>query len=109
MADPTKGLTIEVTTGHCLGGEGHDVYPGTILVAPRDLSIEDALKKVRSGYARIVPDTTVPGPAVVGSAGSDAVTHGDPPVENRDPVVEAPTVAPAPHRGRFRTGGRKTE
>ena len=105
MAD-VKLLTIEVTTGHCLGGEGNDVYPGKILVAPGDLSIEEALKKVRTGYARIVPQTTESGPAVVGSAGSDAVTHADPPVENRDPEIEAP---PAPQRGRFRTGGRKTE
>ena len=69
-------LTIEVTTGHCLGGEGNDVYPGRILVAPRDLSIADARKKVRMGYARIVPNTR------------EIVTHQDPAVESRDPVTE---------------------
>ena len=42
---PDQTLTIEITTGHCLGGEGNDVYPGQVLVAPKDLSIAEARKK----------------------------------------------------------------
>lgn len=102
MADQTK-LTIEITAGHCLGGEGNDVYPGRVLVAPRDLSIADAWKKVRMGYARVVPNA----PEAVAPPGPAPVTHGDPAIASRDPEIEAPeAVSPPAHRGRLRTGGR---
>ena len=105
MADQ-GALTIEITTGHCLGGEGNDVYPGQVLQAPQQLSIADAWKKVRMGYARIVPN---PPEGFLGpepSSGPMALSHGDPVIESRDPEVEAPDAA---HRGRPRTGGRKTD
>ena len=103
MADQTK-LTIEITTGHCLGGEGNDIYPGLVLVAPKDLPIADAWKKVRMGYARIIPNAPEPGPEPESTPpGPAPVTHGDPGVSNRDPDIEAPEVA---RRGRARTGGR---
>lgn len=97
----TQTLTIEITTGHCLGGEGNDVYPGQVLVAPRDLSIAEAWKKVRMGYARVIPNA--PEPAVEEEHGLAIVTHNDPAVASRDPIVEAPAEA---RRGRSRTGGR---
>ena len=102
----TGKLTIEITTGHCLGGEGNDVYPGQVLEAPRDLSIADALKKVRMGYARIVPNA--PEPNEEGASRPATVTQGDPAIESRDPVVEAPEAAVPPEgrRSRSRTGGR---
>jgi len=101
MADPLQ-LTIEITTGHCLGGEGNDVYPGQVLVAPRDLSIADAKKKVRMGYARIIPNATDPGPDSLEASGPAVVTHQDLALDSRDPVIEAPEG----RRGRSRTGGR---
>jgi hypothetical protein len=102
MADQT--LTIEITTGHCLGGEGNDVYPGQVLVAPRDLSIAEARKKVRMGYAREIPSTPKAGPVGTEAPGPAVVTHQDPAVESRDPASEeAPEAA---RRGRSRTGGR---
>lgn len=96
----TERLTIEITTGHCLGGEGNDVFPGQVLEAPRDLPIADALKKVRMGYARVVPNE--PEPDVEGTSGPATIAQGDPAVESRDPEVETPTG----RRGRSRTGGR---
>jgi hypothetical protein len=103
-------LTIEITTGHCLGGVGNDVYPGQLLVAPKDLSIADAWKKVRQGYARIVPNAVESGPAPESSPpGPPPVTHGDPVVADRDPEFQAPDAA---RRGRSqgshpaRSGGR---
>lgn len=100
-------VTIEITTGHCLGGAGNDVYPGDVLVAPRDLPIKEALRKVRIGYAHLVPD-----------AQGDLAPRPNPPgpgvMENRDPVVASrdPIAAPlrrhmrvvagtkSPHKGR---------
>ena len=102
MADQLK-LTIEITTGHCLGGEGNDVYPGQVLVAPKDLSIADARKKVRMGYARVIPNTPEPVPETEESYGPAIVTHQDPDAESRDPVTEPPR---SPRRGRSRAGGR---
>jgi hypothetical protein len=101
-----QGITLEITTGHCLGGEGNDVYPGQVLVAPKDLSIADAWKKVRMGYARVIPNALEP-PAE-DEPGTAIVTHQDPAVASRDPVIEAPgAVAPSEaRRGRSRTGGR---
>jgi hypothetical protein len=101
VADQEK-LTIEITTGHCLGGVGNDVYPGEVLVAPKDLSIAEARKKVRMGYARIIPNAPNPEPETEEPAGPAAVTHQDPAVESRDPDMDAPTG----RRGRSRTGGR---
>ena len=93
-------LTIEVTTGHCLGGEGNDVYPGQILVAPRDLSHSEALKKVRMGYARVIQSRPEAGPVAAAAAGLAEVRHADPAPEDRDPL------APEGRRGRPRAGGR---
>ena len=110
MTDQTK-LTIEITTGHCLGGEGNDVYPGQVLVAPRDLSIAEARKKVRMGYARIVSNAPNPEPETKGAkeaAGPAVVTHQDPALESRDPVIDAPEARRGQSRGAHpsRTGGR---
>jgi len=105
MADQT--LTIEITTGHCLGGEGNDVYPGQVLVAPRDLSMADARKKVRMGYARIVSNAPNSEPETEEAeepAGPAVVTHQDSTFESRDPIIEEAPVAA--RRGRSRTGGR---
>ena len=102
MADQT--LTIEITAGHCLGGEGNDVYPGQVLVAPRDISTVEARKKVRMGYARVIPSAPKAGPVGTEAPGPAVVTHLDPALESRDPVIEeAPEAA---RRGRSRTGGR---
>ena len=95
-------LTIEVTTGHCLGGEGNDVFPGQILMAPRDLSIAEARKKVRMGYARVVPSVPEAGPEAPAVSGPAAIIHGDPTPENREPD----TMAPQARKGRQQTGGR---
>jgi hypothetical protein len=106
MTEQTK-LTIEITTGHCLGGVGNDVYPGQVIEAPKDLSIAEAWKKVRIGYARIVPNAPEPGRASPEETpGPAPVTHGDPVVATRDPVVDAPDLA---RRGRSRTGRRESE
>ena len=95
-------LTIEVTTGHCLGGEGNDVFPGQILMAPRDLSIAEARKKVRMGYARVVPFVPESGPEAPAVSGPAAISHGDPTPENREPD----TMAPQGRGGRPHAGGR---
>lgn len=95
-------LTIEVTTGHCLGGEGNDVYPGQILVAPRDLSIAEARKKVRIGYARVIPTAPEAGPQAVEACGPAVLSQRDPVLESRDPTIQAPQG----RRGRPRAGGR---
>lgn len=107
---PDQTLTIEITTGHCLGGEGNDVYPGQVLVAPKDLSIAEARKKVRMGYARVIPNSrgaVAPlgaGPDGTETPGPPVINHQDPALESRDPVIEeAPEAA---RRGRSRTGGR---
>ncbi len=83
-------LTIEVTTGHCLGGEGNDVCPGQVLVAPRDLSLAEAWKKVRMGYARLIPDKPETGPVSMEASGPVSVKNQDPVAQNRDPVTETP-------------------
>jgi len=98
MTGETK-LTIEITTGHCLGGESNDVYPGDILEAPKDLSIADAMKKVRLGYARIIPNTPEPVVESHDTSGPTTITHQDPAIESRDPVTESPEGA---RKGRSR-------
>lgn len=102
MADQAK-LTIEITTGHCLGGEGNDVYPGQVLVAPKDLSIADARKKVRMGYARVIPNAPEATAETEEDAGPAVVAHADPDLESRDPVTEPPKST---RRRRPKTGGR---
>lgn len=105
MTDQVK-VTIEITSGHCLGGVGNDVYPGHVMEAPRDLPIAEALRKVRTGYARIIPSPQETGPEVLADSGpvpANAVTHGDPAVSHRDPEVQVPDQAP---KGRPRAGGR---
>ncbi len=94
-------LTIEVTTGHCLGGEGNDVCPGQVLVAPRDLPVAEAWKKVRMGYARVIPDKPEPGPESKEASGPPAVTNQDPAPDSRDPVTETPKR----RKSRPRAGG----
>lgn len=93
---------LEVIRAHCLGG-GKDVSVGTILTAPGDLSQEEALAKVRIGYAVVVKVDQIPTaaevmateeePAAEGSSGP--VEIGDPAVENRDPGEPTPLAAPA--------------
>ena len=102
MADQVK-LTIEITTGHCLGGEGNDVYAGQILVAPKDLSIADARKKVRMGYARVIPNAPDGQPKTEEDAGPAVVAHQDPDVETRDPATKPPKST---RRRRSKAGGR---
>jgi len=102
MAEEVK-LTIEITTGHCLGGEGNDVYPGQVLVAPRDLSIADARKKVRMGYARVIPCEPEPATEAKEDAGPAVVAHADPDVEARDPDTKPPKNT---RRRRPKAGGR---
>ena len=102
MADQVK-LTIEITTGHCLGGEGNDVYAGQVLVAPKDLSIADARKKVRMGYARVIPNAPEPGSETKEEEAPAVVAHADPEVETRDPVTKPPKST---RRRRPKTGGR---
>ena len=102
MADQEK-LTIEITTGHCLGGVGNDVYPGEVLVAPEDLSIAEARKKVRMGYARVIPNPpTDAGLEAEKASGPATVVTQDPAVESRDPEIEPPLEP----RGRPRAGRR---
>jgi hypothetical protein len=101
MAD-TQTLTIEITTGHCLGGEGNDVYPGQVLVAPRDLPLAEARKKVRMGYARVVTDDEAAAPGATAAPGPAVVTHGDPAAESRDPITQ-PSEG---RRSRSKAGGR---
>ena len=107
MAEQEK-LTIEITTGHCLGGEGNDVCPGQVLVAPKDLSIADAMKKVRMGYARVIRNEPEPEPEAKEKPGPAVVTHQDPTLESRDPDTEAPQERKGRSRGSHpsRTGGR---
>ena len=95
-------LVIEVTTGHCLGGEGNDAAAGQILVAPRDLSIADARKKVRIGYARVVPTVPEAGSDATAASGPAEVSHRDPAPDDRDPNMSAPEG----RKGRPRAGGR---
>ena len=95
-------LTIEITTGHCLGGEGNDVCPGQVLVAPRDLPVAEAWKKVRMGYARVIPDKPETGPESKEASGPVTVTNQDPVTKNRDPVTETPKR----RKSRPRAGGR---
>ena len=98
MAEQEK-LTIEITTGHCLGGEGNDVYPGQVLVAPKDLSIADARKKVRMGYARVVPNAPESEPEKEEKPGPAVVTHQDPTLDSRDPDTETPQGRKGRSRG----------
>lgn len=83
-------LRIQILVGHCLGGEGRDVYPGDVLSAPGDISPEAAELKVRRGWARVIPN---------------AIETRDPAPETRDPEVKEPASQPA-HKGRPRAGGR---
>lgn len=103
---PEETLRIEITTGHCLGGEGNDVYPGQILTAPKDLSMIEARKKVQLGYARLISSAPPAGSEGREASGPAIVTHRDPSPESRDPIIQAPERT---HRRRFRTGRRNTE
>jgi hypothetical protein len=97
-------IRIKVTSGWCLGGEGNDAHPGDVLEAPGDIEVSEALKKIRTGYAIQIPEISGPGPAIHEDTPlPGSVTSGDPAIDSRDPVVEAPEAA---RRGRARTGGR---
>lgn len=114
-----KTLRIEILVGHCLGGAGNDVYPGQVLEAPRDLSLADAMAKIRTGYARELPRVSSPDPGPAASAtgggpeepdgGPDeesrtqTVTTRDPVPENRDPDIRPPLGV---RKSRKKTGGR---
>jgi hypothetical protein len=106
VADPNK-MRIEIVTGHCLGGEGNDVYPGEIIEAPGRLTVAAALEKVRQGYARIVHDLAESGPAELHSAGPGpmgrVVLNRDPQIEVRDPETPGEDMPP---KRRRKTGGR---
>jgi hypothetical protein len=95
-------FAIEITSGYCLGGAGHDIYPGHRLVVPRDISVAEAMHKVRTGYARFVSSSPEAGPEVAsdpGPAPAKQITHGDPPMDSQDPAIQTP-------RGRPRAGVR---
>ncbi len=105
--EPTT-VTIEITTGHCLGGLGNDVYPGTVLVAPRDISVKEALRKVQTGYARLVSGAPADSAPMADPPPTPGViAHGDPVVASRDPIADAPrrhvrlaADLKSPHKGR---------
>lgn len=93
---PENTLTIEITTGHCLGGAGNDVYPGQVLEAPRDLPLAEAMRKVRGGYARVVP---TPRPVAAQPSTEPApVDTRDPDVTTRDPEIRRPRRGPRRRR-----------
>jgi hypothetical protein len=108
----TGTLTIEITTSHCQGGKDNDLPAGKIMVAPRDLSIEEAQRKVRIGYARFVQEELMGPGAFMPASGPASITHRDPAIDTRDPVIEgpAPAASAAPHktlRGRTHSAGRR--
>jgi hypothetical protein len=90
MAQP-QTLTIEITAGHCLGGQGNDVYPGQRLTAPKDLTILEALKKVRMGYARIVTPDEKAHPVSTEASGGAAIQTHDATPQDRDPEIDPPS------------------
>lgn len=96
-------LRIQITVGHCLGGVGKDVRPGTIMVAPRDLPIEAARHKLRIGYARLAPEETVMPPPVTPPG---RIEVRDPAAESGDPEVAEPE-RPRARRGKPGGKGRR--
>jgi len=80
----TGTMRVKVTTGHCLGGAGNDVYPDQVLEAPGDISLEKARHMVRIGYAVRLPDEA---PAQPSGA---AVEVRDPVPEHGDPEIQTP-------------------
>ena len=111
MADP-RTVTIEIITGHCLGGADNNVYPGDRLEAPGRISIEAAEAKVRMGYARFVESHSGLGGVAIPPSGPEAVLHRDPVIDSRDPMIQG-VAAAAPQKvikGRSRgTGGRNSK
>lgn len=81
-------LWIEITIGHGLGG-GSFVCPGDRLMAPRDLTPDQAKAKIRQGYAREIPAPVSEKP--------ETVVHADPEPDDRDPEI---TSANRPRAGR---------
>lgn len=78
MANDGPKRAIEILVGHCLGGVGNDVYPGTKMVVPDQLSLADAEAKVAMGYAKwFVQGQPGPGGVAMPLPGPDAVPTSD--------------------------------
>lgn len=97
-------FSIQIIVGHCLGGVGNDIYPGTVLEVPGDVSPEEARRKLRLGFARLYSPPPQTGPQATPACGPDTVINGDPDLENADPDVELgdPVVDHANRRKRPR-------
>ena len=83
-------LSVRVIKGHCLGGPGNDVFPGQVLTAPGDISVKQAERMIRIGYAvrsKAAPPKPAPDP---GGEADVKVTTRDPAPEHRDPPVTKP-------------------
>jgi len=93
MRDTALELEIEITQGHCVGGDLGDVYPGDRLRAPAQLTIAEARAKVRDRLARLI-DERLPAAAPAAPA-AEVVETRDPAIETRDPLITSAAVPPA--------------
>ena len=93
-------FAIEIVKSHCLGGGRGDVYEGTVLSVPQDLTAVEARSKITMGYA-VEADSTAAGrgdrESEVSAPG--AVKTRDPALEKRDPEVTRPRKLPKPKPG----------
>ncbi len=97
-------MAIKIDRAHCLGGAGRDVAAGEILVAPRDLPVEEAMRKVLIKYAHEIPigeaiQAVVE--AVKTQETTPVVKTQETEVETRDPLIE--TSATPSRRSRRRS------
>lgn len=76
------GLKIKIIMGHCLGG-GKDVAAGTVLEAPKDLSVREARRKIAMNYAVLLEAIPMRTPDV---------KHRDPEATSRDPDEAVPAA-----------------
>lgn len=85
-------FAILILKSHCLGGGRGDVYEGTVLSVPEDLTAMEARSKVTTGYAAKLPDES---PGAVEIAEPEVSAPGA--VETRDPALEKrdPEITPA--------------
>ena len=91
-------FAIEITRSHCLGGARGDVFAGTVLKVPADLSAVEARTKVASGYAITIDEDEAGGEPEVTAPGS--LETRDPELGIRDPEPAAkPATRRKPGRG----------
>lgn len=88
-------FAIEIVKSHCLGGERGDVYEGTVLSVPEDLTAIEARSKITMGYA-VEADSAAAGrgdrePEV---SAPGAIETRDPTLEKRDPELARPARKP---------------